>query len=662
MNNHFKIIIPLYNVEKYIKLCIRSVKAQTYDNFQCIILDDMSTDDSAAVIRREIGNDDRFKLIVNTEKAYALKNIYDGINISNPSAEDIILTLDGDDWLASRDVLEKVNNVYKQSGCWLTYGSYAEYPSNRRGKFARQIPLSVINSNSFRNHEWCSSHMRTFKYHLWRQIKKEDLLDSEGKFYSMTWDLAFMFPMLEMAGHRSQYIQDILYVYNVANPLNDHKIDNSYQIKLEREIRQKEKYHTIIDEDQNFFRWNRFDLPIKKMFLKFYDKGFNSDFGEKIYKEHLKIWNNFKEYNNPNKNTYESFRMEFIKIYEDICAGNFDWSLSPITIDQEGYLLNGAHRTAASNYAGITPKSKKGTNFVDGQKNCDFKMFKNLGLSENYLDAAALEMAKNNNKLVLAHIFPAAVGKMENVEKIILQHANIAYKKEIHLNKNGPLNYMLQLYRGESWAGNWSNNFAGFREKASLCFTADTPMTVYLLEPHNATSAVSLKKEVRDIYKIGNHSIHVNDTHEETIRLSRCLFNKNSVHFLNNARLKNYQNFFKWVQDYEKYLANNNLDAEDYCITASGVLSLYGLREASDLDYLHTTPALIRDPGDNIHSHNEYGKSRYRKNIDEIVQDPENHFYFGNIKVASLEIVRQLKEDRNEPKDQKDIQLIMEVL
>ena len=245
MNNHFKIIIPLYNVEKYIKICIRSVKAQTYDNFQCIILDDMSTDDSAAVIRKEIGNDDRFKLIVNTEKAYALKNIYDGINISNPSAEDIILTLDGDDWLASRDVLEKVNNVYNQSGCWLTYGSYAEYPSNRRGKFARQIPLSVINSNSFRNHEWCSSHMRTFKYHLWRQIKKEDLLDSEGKFYSMTWDLAFMFPMLEMAGHRSQYIQDILYVYNVANPLNDHKIDNSYQIKLEREIRNKPSYEKL---------------------------------------------------------------------------------------------------------------------------------------------------------------------------------------------------------------------------------------------------------------------------------------------------------------------------------------------------------------------------------------------------------------------------------
>jgi len=245
MNNHFKIIIPLYNVEKWIKYCIRSVKFQTYRDFQCIILDDLSTDSSLEVIRKEIKDDDRFKLVVNTKKALALKNIYDGVKISSPSEEDIIITLDGDDWLASESVLQKINDTYNTDNCWLTYGSYSEYPSNKRGKFTKQIPSHVIESNSFRSWEWCSSHLRTFKAHLWNRIKKEDFLDSEGCFYKMTWDLAVMFPMLEMAGDRSTYVDDILYVYNVDNPLNDHKLDNSYQVRLEHEIRNGDKYGRI---------------------------------------------------------------------------------------------------------------------------------------------------------------------------------------------------------------------------------------------------------------------------------------------------------------------------------------------------------------------------------------------------------------------------------
>ena len=36
MQNHFKIIVPFYNVEDWIKICIRSIKAQSYPNFQSV--------------------------------------------------------------------------------------------------------------------------------------------------------------------------------------------------------------------------------------------------------------------------------------------------------------------------------------------------------------------------------------------------------------------------------------------------------------------------------------------------------------------------------------------------------------------------------------------------------------------------------------------------
>lgn len=242
---HFKIIIPLYNVEQWIKTNIQSVKSQSHKDFQCILIDDISTDNSASVIKKEILNDDRFVLIENTDKALALKNIYDGINFSQPGEEDVIVTLDGDDWLAHEHVLKILKQTYEMHNCWVTYGSYVEYPSRRKGQWATQIPKHIIDNNSYRHHRWCASHLRSFKHHLWNKIKKEDLLDSSGNFYRMTWDLAFMFPMLEMAGHRSHHIADILYVYNMSNPLNDHKMDNIYQVSLEKEIRNKKKYSKV---------------------------------------------------------------------------------------------------------------------------------------------------------------------------------------------------------------------------------------------------------------------------------------------------------------------------------------------------------------------------------------------------------------------------------
>ena len=93
MNNHFKIIIPLYNVEKWIKVCLLSVKRQDYKNFECIIVDDISTDSSVKIIKQIIEGDDRFRLVINKEKKYALKNIYEAILLSKPKDEDVIVTL-----------------------------------------------------------------------------------------------------------------------------------------------------------------------------------------------------------------------------------------------------------------------------------------------------------------------------------------------------------------------------------------------------------------------------------------------------------------------------------------------------------------------------------------------------------------------------------------
>ena len=55
------IIVPCYNVEKYVKKCIDSIKKQSYTNFEVILVDDGSTDHTASIIRQNIKSDKRFK-------------------------------------------------------------------------------------------------------------------------------------------------------------------------------------------------------------------------------------------------------------------------------------------------------------------------------------------------------------------------------------------------------------------------------------------------------------------------------------------------------------------------------------------------------------------------------------------------------------------------
>ena len=132
----------------------------------------------------------------------------------------------------------------------MTYGSYIEYPRNIRGKFSKQLPDEIIQTKKFRQYHWVTSHLRTFKYVLWRHIRREDLLDSNGKIYAMAGDLPVIFPMLEMAEERSHYIKDIIHVYNRSNPLNEDKVNHDLQLSIELEVRNKPVYSRLTTIDK----------------------------------------------------------------------------------------------------------------------------------------------------------------------------------------------------------------------------------------------------------------------------------------------------------------------------------------------------------------------------------------------------------------------------
>lgn len=196
----FKIIVPVHNSQNWVANTMDSVRFQKYSNYECIVCDDMSTDKTWDIVNSfEWG--DKFTLHKNTERKFALKNIHDGINMLNPDPEDVIVVLDGDDWLPTEHVLSKLNDYYTNEKCSVTYGSFVRFPDGIIGPEASEYSQETIKGKKFREDQWRASHLKTFKHSLWDRVSIDDLKDSSGNFYEVSYDQAMMFPLLEMAGN-----------------------------------------------------------------------------------------------------------------------------------------------------------------------------------------------------------------------------------------------------------------------------------------------------------------------------------------------------------------------------------------------------------------------------------------------------------------------------
>lgn len=235
------ILTTVYNCENYIERCLSTIMSQTFKNFKCYITDDLSTDNSVKLIEEFIKNDDRFILIKNETKLFQVGN-YDNIlrNIQNIDDNDVVVEIDGDDWLPDSKVLERINNLYTDKNVWISNGSF-KYPNGSPGFSSKQENL-----DNLRNSRFTASHMRTWRVFLWRKIKQDDLKDKNGFYWNATGDLSFMYPMLEMSGEEHyRFMSEINYVYNDTNPLNEHKTDLGLVNEIADKIRSMKKYDKL---------------------------------------------------------------------------------------------------------------------------------------------------------------------------------------------------------------------------------------------------------------------------------------------------------------------------------------------------------------------------------------------------------------------------------
>lgn len=241
-NTHFTIIIPAYNCEKWVEWNLDSALRQDYDNYDIVYVDDCSTDNTLDIVNKVKSKSEKdFKVVSNNENKKALYNLY--THIHQAKDDSVIVTLDGDDALAGKGVLNRLDTIYSDPQCWMTVGSYMQ--NDNYTIVSPEVSDDYWEQN-IRKVPWSFSHLRTFKKELFCKIEKQDLLDNDGDFYKCTFDRAMMYPMVEMSGKdRVHLIRDVLYIYNRLNPISVDRVHRYDQLRIEQQISNKTPYNKI---------------------------------------------------------------------------------------------------------------------------------------------------------------------------------------------------------------------------------------------------------------------------------------------------------------------------------------------------------------------------------------------------------------------------------
>lgn len=223
----FVILITGHNNITYCEKSLNSALSQTYPHFRVVYIDQESTDGSWEKICRAVDSSphpEKVTLIQSKKLIGSLSSLYDAIHACQD--QEILVVLDGNDFLAHEHVLCKLNKIYAKPSIWMTYGNFLDYPSYKQMPIrCKQIPKNVVFNNSFRSHEIQEMHLKTFYAGLFKKIRKEDLL-YKGRFLGMEDTPAYTIPLLEMAGKHASFINDVLYLHTKSSPLSSELVNH----------------------------------------------------------------------------------------------------------------------------------------------------------------------------------------------------------------------------------------------------------------------------------------------------------------------------------------------------------------------------------------------------------------------------------------------------
>lgn len=245
-------IVPIYNVERYLKECLDSIQQQTYPYFECIMVNDGSTDSSVS-IAEEYLFDNRFRLIHQQNQGLSAARNTGIQHISESSS--FVSFVDSDDFIHPT-FLEKLI-IHIEEDVDLIEGSYEKFKDGDKPQFYLQPTnkIEIISKKEIIS-KTTSAELRVSAFP--RLIRKSILSD---QFFPIGWtfeDLA-VFPELVLFSRKWIKTQDIIYAYRIR----ENSITNSSFTESRLDI------FKILDKFDDLFKNEDFETKVLVERLKF---------------------------------------------------------------------------------------------------------------------------------------------------------------------------------------------------------------------------------------------------------------------------------------------------------------------------------------------------------------------------------------------------------
>lgn len=167
------VVVPVYNVEKYLPKCLDSLLSQTYKNLEIICVNDGSPDNSIKILQEYASKDSRIKVISQENKGLSGAR-----NTGMKSATgELIYFIDSDDWISS----DYLQNMYKTMSSLdvdvVIDGKHSYVWENGTQKVKKSRYEGVFEKNKFNLRKTLGFVM------VWNKLYKRKFLEDTGVFY-----------------------------------------------------------------------------------------------------------------------------------------------------------------------------------------------------------------------------------------------------------------------------------------------------------------------------------------------------------------------------------------------------------------------------------------------------------------------------------------------
>ncbi len=289
------VVIPVYNVEKYLRECLDSVVNQTLKDIEIICVNDGSTDSSLDILNEYASKDNRIKIIDKKNTGYGHSM---NVSIDNATGEYLGI-VEPDDYI-ELDMYETLYNKAKESDLDYIKGNYYKYstiPNITNKKFVpfdkTDIYEKVINPNNY---------IKTFTggMSIWASIYKIDFLKQNKIRFLETPGASFQDTSFGIktifSAQKAMYLRNAFYHYRTDN-INSSVKSNSKIFCICDELQELENRYATDKEkmliinalkiDKYTWNYDRLNQEGKKKFIKTYKKEIKKIFSKKLYNEEV---------------------------------------------------------------------------------------------------------------------------------------------------------------------------------------------------------------------------------------------------------------------------------------------------------------------------------------------------------------------------------------